>query len=90
MNWPVYKKLRKVLGERWSFIICSVFCSAAKAYGVDTCTEKRAPFQNFLPEPLLNILGVVSIVFGAIRAWQQKRMLPLLFFGSIGIALIVI
>ncbi len=71
-------------------MIFSVFCSATKVYGVDSCVEKRAPFQNFLPEPLLNILGVMSIFFGAVRAWQQKRMLPLLFFGSIGIALIVI
>lgn len=47
-------------------------------------------WRNALPESLLIILGTVSIIVGAAVAWQQKRILPLLLFGTIGVAIMII
>lgn len=47
-------------------------------------------WRDCLSESLFTILGTVSIIFGAVKAWQQKSILPLLLFGSIGLAIMIV
>ncbi len=51
--------------------------------------EKHVSLQNAV-EPLIHTVGIISIIFGAIKAWQQKSIRPFLFLGCIGMAIAIV
>jgi hypothetical protein len=86
----MYKKLKKTLQKNSYLLFYSALFSTAKLYGVDNGGGKRTPFQNFLPEPFFHLLGVVSVIIGVFKTWEQKNIRPLIFFGGVGVAILMI
>lgn len=86
----MFEKLKKMLRACGSLLLCSPLFSGTRVYGADHNERNYTPFKNYVPESLVNILGVMIILFGVVKAWKQRSILPLLTFGSIGAGIILI
>ena len=74
------RRLKKTKHESFYILLCSTLLFITKLYGGEFYEDRRAVFQNFLPDSFISFFGVLSIVFGAFRAWQKKKCPPPYFF----------
>ncbi len=59
-------------------------------YGGEVLKTEAGNLKTFLFGPLMRIAGVVGAAFGIIRSFQQQSLQPILIFGGIGAAVVIV
>ena len=71
-------------------VLIPTFALAEPTYGTEVLAAEATNLQAFLFGPAMKVVGAVGAAFGVVRGFQTQSLQPLLIFGGLGAATVII